>query len=349
MQVKKIVVLFGGCSPEYSVSLQSAVSVIKNMDKSRFLPVLVGITKTGDWYYYTGEIDGIADDTWFNRRDCTPAALSPSRSERSLVVFGQDKTEKIAVDAVFPVLHGRGGEDGTVQGICEQAGLPLVGCGTLASALGIDKDRAHQLAALAGVRVPASFLIHRGDDLLPGEEWANVTGYPVFVKPVKAGSSYGVCKVAQKEDLAAAVKTAFFYDDAVLIEECIHGFEVGCAVMGTDELFTGEVDEIELSGCVYSFDEKYSPVTAKVHLPARIPAEKAEEIKQAAMLIYKKLGCQVFARVDLFLTPGGKIVFNEINTTPGFTENSRFPAMMKAAGWPFSRVITRAVEMAVGL
>ncbi len=341
-----IMVIFGGCSSEYSVSLESASSVIEGMDKSRFTPVPVGITRDGKWYHYSGETFRIANGTWQASGSCRPAALSANRGERCLLVQGEGG-EKISIDAVFPVLHGRNGEDGTVQGLCELADIPLVGCGVLSSALCMDKDRAHRLAQDAGVHVPRSIVLRRGYDADSARAHAREIGYPLFVKPVNAGSSYGVSKVSLPQELLPAIDAAFEYDGSVIVEEAIPGFEVGCAVMGNDELVTGEVDEIELSGGFFNFTEKYNLITSKIHVPARIPPEKAAELKETAKTIYRALDCRGFARVDMFLTPDGKIVFNEVNTIPGFTSHSRFPSMMKAAGVPFTEVITRAIELAL--
>lgn len=347
MSTKKVLILFGGCSPEYSVSLESAASVVCHMDRSRFTPVTVGITREGDWYYFGGNTEQIADDTWHQSPDCARAVLSPGRRESALLVFQNGAVQKVKIDAAFPVLHGQNGEDGTIQGLCELAGIPLVGCGTMASALCMDKDRAHKLAEHAGVSVPRSFTLGRNFAENEVFKKADVLSYPLFVKPVKAGSSYGVTKVVQRDDLMDAVWAAFGYDDEVIVEECIPGFEVGCAVMGSSELVTGEIDEIELADGFFDFTEKYNLVTSKIHVPARISAAKSQELKETAKAVYRALGCRGFARVDLFLTPEGKIIFNEVNTIPGFTAHSRFPSMMQAAGVPFAEVLTQAIDEAV--
>ena len=346
MNKKNIAVIFGGCSSEYGVSLASASGVISHMDQSKVTPILVGITRQGDWYHYTGSVDRIADDTW-KGRDCIPACISPNRSSHGLLVFHENEIERIPIDAVLPILHGRNGEDGTVQGLCALAGIPVVGCGTLSSALCMDKDRAHKLVSLSGVRVPASFVLSPGYDALSANALAAKLGYPLFVKPVKAGSSFGVTKVSSPEALQTAIEEAFRYDDRVVLEEGIPGFEVGCAVMGNEELVTGELDEIELAEGFFDFTEKYNLITSKIHVPARISPKKAAELKEAAKTVYQTLDCRGFARVDMFLTPDGEIVFNEVNTIPGFTPHSRFPNMMKAAGMRFEDVITRVIEMAV--
>ncbi len=311
------------------------------------MPVMIGISPRGEWFRFDGDVEKIADNTWCNAADCTPAALSPDRSAHEVLVFHPGGVERIAIDAAFPVLHGRNGEDGTVQGLIELAGIPLVGCGTLASALCMDKDRAHKLVHVAGIAVPAAFVLEKDMEINKTLESADALGYPLFVKPVKAGSSYGITKVSNRHSLPAAIRLAFDYDDQVIVEENVDGFETGCAIMGNDRLTVGEVDEIELAGGFFDFTEKYTLKTSAIHVPARISQEKSAEIKRTAEEIYAALGCRGFARVDMFLTPSGKIVFNEVNTIPGFTAHSRFPNMMKAAGISSEQMVSRMIELAV--
>ncbi|MCM1120202.1 MAG: D-alanine--D-serine ligase VanG [bacterium] len=349
-----VAIFFGGCSSEYSVSLESASSVIRGLNRERYHLILVGITRQGDWYHYTGDLERIPADTWHeDHTHCVPAALSPSRSAHELLVYKAELLERLPVDVALPILHGKGGEDGTLQGLIELAGIPLAGCGTLASALCMDKDRAHRLVSLAGICTPRALVLDRPDtDQLSSlveqaEAFAHQAGFPLYVKPVKAGSSYGVSRALSSEQLQTALELAFCYDDQVILEESIAGFEVGCAVLGTRELITGEVDEIELSGGFFDYTEKYTLQTAAIHVPARIAPDKARELKLTAAKIYRALGCSGFARVDMFLTPEGRIVFNEVNTIPGFTEHSRYPGMMRAAGIPFSEVLDRILSQAL--
>lgn len=339
---KNVAIFFGGCSSEYGVSLSSASAVILHLNREKYDPVLIGISREGRWYYYEGSAGQIQDDTWEASGRCTPAALSPNRGERRLLLFRPKGVDAIGIDIALPILHGRNGEDGTLQGLLELAGIPVAGCGTLASALCMDKDRAHKLAGLAGVRVPKAMVLEHPSDA--AGDFVRDTGYPLFVKPVRAGSSYGITKVSSPEQLAPAIDLAFQYDSQVILEENIDGFEVGCAVLGVSELITGEVDEIELSNGFFDFTEKYTLKTSAIHVPARIDPDKSEEIKNMAKKIYRTLGCSGFARVDMFLTPGGEIVFNEINTIPGLTEHSRFPGMLKAAGYSFSDVLDMAIQ-----
>ena len=342
-----IAVLFGGCSPEYRVSLQSAAAVLQHMDRSRYEPVMVGISQAGDWFRYTGPVDNIENDSWHNAETCVPAVMCPDRSAPALLVFGPEGMQKVHLDAAFPVLHGRNGEDGTVQGLFELANIPLVGCGVLASALCMDKDRAHKLAQAAGVAIPRSAVLERRMGVTVAMAEGETLGYPLFVKPVRAGSSYGITRVMERGQLPAALELAFAYDDHVILEEAVPGFEVGCAVLGSETLTVGEPDEIELAGGFFNFTEKYTLETSAIHVPARVPMEQREQIKANAKRIYRALGCQGFARVDQFLTPDGRLIFNEVNTIPGFTAHSRYPNMMKAAGMSFEQVISALIELAV--
>lgn len=345
--MKNIMVLFGGHSPEYGVSLQSAEAVLSHMDRRKYEPVPVGITHAGDWFYYAGDIKKIGDDTWCAGEGCVPAAVSFQRSRPGLLLLRKGGTEYLKIDAALPILHGKNGEDGTVQGTLELAGIPTAGCGVLSSALCMDKDRAHKLAKEAGVRVPASFVCGKRADREEVFKQAEQIGYPLFVKPVKAGSSYGITKVGGQSGLPEALERAFAYDERVIVEECISGFEVGCAVLGTEELIVGEVDEIELSTGFFDFTEKYTLKTSAIHVPARISRETAERVKETAKTIYRALDCRGFARVDMFLS-GQEIVFNEVNTIPGFTAHSRFPNMMKAAGISFAELISSILEEVCG-
>lgn len=327
--MKTILILFGGCSSEYEISLQSAQAVLEHLNPRRWRALPVHITRTGQWTY-----------------EDAPCTL---RLDRSRVALLLPDGRALAFDGAFPVLHGKNGEDGTVQGLLELAGVPVVGCGTLSSALCMDKDRAHKLAALAGVRVPRGRAFARGAPSAELEEYARSLGYPLFVKPVRAGSSFGVSRVSGRSELAEAVSAALGHDREVLLEEAVPGFEVGCAVLGNSpDLTVGAVDEIELSGGYFDFEEKYSLKTSAIHCPARIPPEKAREIQEAAKTVYTALDCRCLARVDFFLTPEGEVVFNEVNTIPGFTAHSRYPSMMKAIGLDFPALLDKLIELEVG-
>ena len=346
MEKKNIAVIFGGCSPEHTVSLASAAAVIRNIDAEKYEVIQLGITEGGEWFRFYGSPDDIEANTWrADRTKCIPAVISPDRDQHGILEFRLSGVRTTRLDAAFPVLHGRNGEDGTVQGLCEMAGIPLIGCGTLASALCMDKDRAHKLVMLAGVAVPRSVLLEKLPTSAELATLAEGIGYPLFVKPVRAGSSFGVARVEAPSELRAAVRDAFRYDNSVLLEEAVPGFEAGCAVIGNSELVTGRADEIELSGGYFDFEEKYTLKTSKIHMPARVDAATEQRLRETACRIYRALGCRGFARVDMFLTPDKRIVFNEVNTIPGFTSHSRFPKMMSGVGYDFPALVDALIAL----
>lgn len=350
MQSEKmcVVLLFGGMSSEHEVSRVSVGNFVNNIDREKYETLAVGITKEGRWLYTEATAAQMADGSWEELAGNMPCVISPDRADHGMILFTPEgHVEKVHVDVVIPVLHGLWGEDGTVQGLLELAGIPVVGCGVLASALCMDKDVAHRLVQAAGVAVPPSILFRAGEglDTLP-ERTASLT-YPLFVKPARAGSSFGITKVEEPGVLAEAVTAALAHDSKVVIEEAVPGFEVGCAVLGNEVLTVGHVDEIELSGGFFNYTEKYGLITSSIHMPARISQEKETEIQATAQLIYRALECSGFARVDLFLTPNGRIVFNEVNTIPGFTAHSRYPNMMRSIGLEFGPLLDRLIGLAV--
>ena len=209
----------------------------------------------------------------------------------------------------------------------------------------MDKDRAHRLVSLAGIAVPKAITFRKPETNRALEEIRRTLTFPIFVKPVRAGSSFGVTKVSVPEKLDEAVHLAFSYDSEVIVEEAIDGFEVGCAVLGLDELTVGRADEIELSGGFFDYTEKYTLKTSKIHMPARVDAATEQRIQETAKTIFRALGCSGFARVDMFLTPSGEIVFNEVNTIPGFTSHSRYPNMMKGIGLSFSQMLDKLLGL----
>lgn len=345
MEQKKIAVLFGGCSTEYTVSLHSAFSVLTNLNTEKYEIIPIGITREGEWYRYYGAYDKLMDDTWADTQaELVAVAVSPSRSVHGIVELGRAGAAATRIDFAFPVLHGKNGEDGTVQGLFELAGIPVIGCGTLSSALCMDKDRAHKLAALAGVAAPKAVTIQIYERGKAQEMTAGLT-YPLFVKPVRAGSSYGITKIERPEEFTAAVDLAFEHDSQVIVEENVDGFEVGCAVIGISDLTVGRVDEIELKHGFFDYAEKYERASAEIYMPARIDAETERRIQEAAKTVYRALDCSGFARVDLFLTPNGEIVFNEVNSIPGLTTMSRFPNMLKGVGISFPEMLEKLIGL----
>lgn len=329
----KVALIFGGVSTEHDISCKSAANVAAVLD-SRFELALVGITREGRWLLYTGDVADLTGD--WESHDCVDVALVPAAG---LVVLGADgaTSAPLSVDVALPVLHGQGGEDGTVQGALEVAGVPYVGCGVMASAVCMDKDASHRLAAAAGVRSPACEVLWRGcstEDRAAAVERCG--GFPVFVKPARGGSSIGVSKASDQAGYEAALEAAFALDEKVAVEEAITGVEVGCAITGdvVHGIEMGEVDEIVISGDGFFriHLEKDPGANTELRCPASLPEDVMARVRAAGTAVYEALGCEGFARVDLFVTPEGEVVFNEVNSTPGLTYYSRFPQMMRVAG-----------------
>ena len=320
--MKNLLVIFGGCSSEYSVSLRSSASVLRNIDNSKYNVITLGITRQGGWYLYTGDIDSIENDSWYQDDLTTPAVLSPDKNDKALIVLNDmGAYEKIKIDVIFPVLHGKNGEDGTIQGIFELSGIPYVGCGLLASAMCMDKAVTNTLADEAGI---------------DGAKWAafteaqyksgkvdlnaieNKLGYPIFVKPANAGSSVGITKAHNHSELLVALDVAFENDYKAVLEETLVGREIECAVMGNEEPVASVCGEVEIS----------------------------EKVRAAAVNAYLTMGCRGLSRVDFFLCSDGRICLNEINTLPGFTSISMFPKLFGQVGIPYSELIDKLIEYA---
>ncbi|MDR0718179.1 MAG: D-alanine--(R)-lactate ligase [Treponema sp.] len=333
----KIAILFGGCCEEHPVSVKSAQEVAKNLNIEKYEPFYVGITRNGVW-----KLCQYPDTDWENG-NCRPAILSPDRSVHGLLVQEQGQYKTIRLDMVFPVLHGKLGEDGAMQGLLELSGIPYAGCDVQSSALCMDKSLAYIVAANAGIATP-NFRTVRADRNIDAGQFI----YPVFVKPARSGSSFGVSKVCRKEELPDAVETAGQYDLKVLIEEAVAGSEVGCAILGNDtDLITGEVDQICLLHGFFRIHQENRPENgsenSRVIVPAGISAEKRMLVQETAKAVYRALGCRGLARVDMFLKEDGNVILNEVNTLPGMTSYSRYPGMMAAAGLSFAEVIDRIV------
>lgn len=350
---KHIVVLFGGRSTEYAVSLQSAASVIDHLDRARYEVTMIGITREGVWLRCNGGTDDIRTDCWHEHASCIPAFVSPSRlpgASGGIIELAGTEYRTVPADVVIPVLHGLNGEDGTVQGLLELSGIPFVGCDALSSAICMDKATASSLVRTAGVGTAASVVVRKGESIHAAADDAEAFGYPLYVKPSRAGSSFGITKAYNREELLSGIRNAWLHDGKVVIEQNIDGFEVGCAVLGGvegDKPFIAEIDEIELAGEYFDYEEKYSLRTSQIRLPAKLKDSVADQIRETARLIYKTLGCSGLARVDLFVAKDGRILFNEVNTMPGFTAASRYPNMMRASGISYSQLMDKLIELAV--
>lgn len=348
--VKNLLVIFGGCSSEYSVSLRSAASVLRNLDSSKYNVITLGITKDGAWYLYNGDIDSIENDCWFNDDDTTPAILSPDKKDKSLIVLNDmGGYEKIAIDVIFPVLHGKNGEDGTIQGIFELSGIPYVGCGLLASGMCMDKAVTNTLADAAGID-GAKWAAFTETEYREGR--VNLTaieeklGYPIFVKPANAGSSVGISKAHNHMELLAALDIAFQNDYKAVLEETLIGREIECAVMGNTQPVASCIGEILPTAEFYDFDAKYIDNSTGLAIPADLPESLSEKVRAAAVNAYRTLGCEGLSRVDFFLCDDGRICLNEINTLPGFTSISMFPKLFGQVGIPYAELLDRLIEYA---
>ena len=338
----KVGIVFGGCSEEHPISVKSGQEVAQHLDVEKYEPFYVGITKSGAWKLCSGGPD--AD--WENGR-CRPAVLSPDRGVRGLLVLERGRYETISLDVVLPVLHGKLGEDGAMQGLLELSGIPYVGCDVQSSALCMDKHLAYIVARSAGIATP-EFRTVTANEAIDADRLV----YPVFVKPARSGSSFGVSKVSQKAALPRAVETARQYDSKVVIEGAVDGSEVGCAVLGNDlDLLTGEVDRISLSHGFFRIHQEIEPESGSENstpiVPADISPEARSLVQKTAKALYRALGCSGLARVDMFLKEDGTVVLNEVNTLPGMTSYSRYPRMMAAAGLPLAEVIDRMVSLAL--
>jgi len=334
-----VAVLFGGASEEHPVSVKSAREVARNLNLARYRPIYVGITAEGEW-----RLCDDPDEGWESGR---PAMLSPDRGARALLVQDDDGWRSVPVDVVLPVLHGRLGEDGAIQGLLELSGIPYVGCDIPSSVLCMDKSLAYLVVRSAGVATP-TFRTVSADGPVDDVR----LGYPVFVKPARSGSSFGVSRVDRREDLAAAIEEARRFDSKVLVEGAVAGREIGCAVLESPTgLVVGEVDEVRLSHGFFRIHQEQAPESGSENatfvVPAEIPAETRLLVQRTARTIYRALGCRGLARVDMFLTADGEVVLNEVNTFPGLTSYSRYPRMMAAAGLPLAEVLDRLISFAL--
>ncbi len=347
----KLAILFGGKSDEYSVSLHSAAAIIKNVPQELFDVILVGITQEGQWFLYEGTADKINDDTW-HKGSLSPVLLNTGEKFKGLVKLNMDNNtfEKIEIDCIFPVLHGRNGEDGTIQGLCQMTGIPFVGCDMTSSAVCMDKGFTHIICENAGIST-APYIVAVNSNKLNikklYEEALEKLCVPMFIKPANNGSSIGISKVRNYDEFEKGIMEAFQYDKKVVIEKMIEGFEIGCAVVGNEELIIGEVDEIETKNDFFDYVEKYSQHNSKIYCPARISDELKTEAKLIAEKTYRALGCRGLSRVDMFVTPENKIYLNEINTIPGLTDLSRYPSMLKKIGIEYKDLIVKLVELAM--
>ena len=348
-------IVYGGRSGEHEVSLRSARSVLENLDRQKYEPVLIGIDPSGRWHLH--------DETEFRRLTASamPAslpsgdddvALTPVPRQGELTALDQGSRGMPRLDVVFPVLHGPYGEDGTIQGLLELAEIPYIGPGVLGSAVGMDKDMQKRVLRDAGLPI-VEFVCLRTRDWQEGpaevRTAAAALGFPLFVKPANLGSSVGVSKVHDASELDAAIEEALEYDDKILIERGIDAREIECAVLGNHALEVSVAGEVSPTEEFYSYEAKYIDENgATFCIPAPLPEALSDEIRRMAAAAFVAIDCEGMARVDFFLERGtNRVYVNELNTIPGFTSISQYPKLWAASGVPYPRLLDRLIDLAL--
>ena len=348
-----VALLFGGMSSEHEVSCVSVGNFVRNIDRSKYEVLTVGITKEGRWLYTEATAEQMADGSWEELPGNMPCVISPDRADHGMILFTPDgRVEKMHLDVVIPVLHGLWGEDGTVQGLLELAGIPYVGCGVLASSVCMDKAVANALFEANGVPHTKWVAANRWEiekdleGVCAGVE--QKLGWPVFVKPANAGSSVGISKVSSQEELKAAIALALENDRKVVFEAFVDGQEVECAVIGSDPAVATRPGEILAGAEFYTYDDKYKNGVSQTVIPAHLPEAKLDEVKTYAAMAYTALNCEGLARCDFFVEHGtNRVMINEINTFPGFTPISMYPKLMEHEGTPVPALIDHLIELAL--
>ena len=338
MSKSRVAIICGGKSSEHEISCVSANGILNAIDRNKFEPVLIGITKSGKWLL-------LPDDSNFSIVNGALPTVPESGIEVSITSLGLVAGGKqLAIDVAFPVLHGPYGEDGTIQGLFEMIGIKYVGSGVLASAVSMDKSYAKPIFASAGLSVAAGIVVTSKNFELP----SSLT-FPLFVKPARSGSSRGTTKVKQKSDLASAVEHALSFDTKVIIEQAVVGKEIECAVLQADGKITAsEVGQISISSKFefYDFQAKYLDNSMELIVPAELPAGVQSKIQQAAITAFNAAGCEGLARVDFFYSTQGEIIINEINTMPGFTPTSVYPKLIEKNGINYQELISKLITTA---
>ncbi|MGI6283575.1 MULTISPECIES: D-alanine--D-alanine ligase family protein [Caproicibacterium] len=349
---KTVAVLFGGSSSEHEVSCVSAATIAENLNKDKYDVLTLGITKDGRWLLYSGSTDSIRSGAWeTDTAACRRACISPDTSVHGIVTEGPDGFQTIHVDCVIPALHGKNGEDGTIQGLLHVSGIPYVGCPTLASACCMDKAVTHTLLASWNIK-QAHFLWffaenYSGEGRLKIQRKIDARlGWPIFLKPANAGSSVGISKVKSTDELDAAVALAALQDSKIVVEEAIDGQEVECAVLGNECPQASIVGEIGAGAEFYDYDDKYKNGKSQLYIPAHLDAPVADELRHIACRAYRLLGCTGLARVDFFVRGGKEVLLNELNTLPGFTAISMYPKLWEACGKPIAQLLDELISLA---
>lgn len=349
MNKKTVAIIFGGQSTEHEVSRNSAAMVISNIDEEKYFLIPIGITKQGQWLIYNGPVEHIQTGEW--EKYGTPAIISPDATQKCILKIVGGKIKEIPVDVVFPVLHGAWGEDGTIQGLFEMAQIPYVGGGVLTSSVSMDKVFTKMIAEHAGIK-QAKYLWFYKKQLQSCqtvmEKIEKELGYPCFIKPANAGSSVGISKAHNPQELEQALFHAAKFDNKIIAEEFVDAREVECAVLGSDNPMASCVGEILSSGEFYDYDAKYNSPESKTVVPVDMPQEITDKIKQVALQIYQAVEGTGLARVDFFVKKGtNEVIFNELNTMPGFTTISMYPMLWEEEGKTKTMLIDELITLAL--
>ena len=347
MNKKNVTILFGGQSTEHAVSCKSAKTVIDGIDTEKYNVNLVGITETGAWYLYRGDAALISTDRWMTAPECYPISVALGDA-RGLYADANGERVRIPTDVFFPVLHGKFGEDGTIQGLFEMLGVPYVGCGVASSSSSMDKSFTKRLVEGTGIKQARYVLVDRYsardlDTVI--RESVETLGFPMFVKPCSSGSSIGISKAKNEADLRAGIIEALAHDSRVLIEEFINARELECAVIDLGDSLAAEVGEVIAADEFYDFDSKYNNAASVTSVRPDIPEALEKQIQESAKTIFRTLDCKSLSRVDFFLDlDTGDLIFNEINTLPGFTNISMYPMLAAKHGFDLPTLIDKLIE-----
>jgi D-alanine-D-alanine ligase len=351
MAKPRVAVLFGGVSGEHEISCISGATIADHIDTDKYEVFKLGITKKGRWLLYPGETGMMRDGSWDTCPGNVPAFISPDRALRGVVLDRGGVFDVVGLDMVFPALHGIGGEDGTVQGLLELAGIPYVGCGVLASATCMDKSAANLVFEARGIPHTPWMVVEREAlediDLLFSRLRGRIT-FPIIAKPARGGSSLGVTKAHDAGQLRAAIRAAGAHDRRVLLESAVDGQEVECAVIGNAAPHSTLPGEVVSCNEIYDYEAKYrSGDASRLYLPARLPPAKLEEVRALAERAFSALGCEGLARADFFVERGsGRVLVSELNTMPGFTSISMYSKLMAHEGTGFTPLIDRLILLA---
>lgn len=349
MNKKTIAVLFGGASSEHDVSTVSAKCIMSNINKEKYDIVLIGITKSGEWFLYDDDISLLPDDRWLESKSLKKAFIAPDSAIHGIVT---EDGGQIYLDAVFPVLHGKNGEDGTIQGLFQLAQIPFVGCDATSSGVCMDKSITNAVFDAVGIKQAkwysfSEYEYRKNPDFYIKHAIEKLS-LPIFVKPANAGSSVGISKASDAEELKQGIDIAFKEDKKAVLEEFIDGDEVECAVLGNEEPVAAEVGEVLAAAEFYDYDAKYNNPESQTIIPARLSDDIRNEIREIALKAYKALGCEGLSRVDFFVRrDNGDILLNEINTIPGQTPISMYPKLFEAVGVSYEELIDRFIELAL--